>query len=174
MGRGLRALALPPAFVLSHHFSPPSRARPRNAMTCRPRRRASPGNLRRKPRGGRAESNGGPALRSLGRQGLAAMVERHSARPPASPKVCARAGFIIWNEVVLNSRPAASSRKFSATRPAGAEGPRDRATPSCASAFRRGPRPMRTWSEVWRQWCASPVGCCRRNRNFPFALCFGA
>ena len=95
------------------------------------------------------------ALKSLGRVGLAEMIERNCRQATRFAEGLRDAGYAILNEVVLNQvlvsfgepeRTRASSPPSRTTGPAGAARPSGRGRRPCASASVPGARPTRTWS----------------------------
>jgi glutamate/tyrosine decarboxylase-like PLP-dependent enzyme len=115
------------------------------------------------------------ALRSLGRSGLAELIERNCRQARRFAEALEGAGFEILNEVVLNQvlvsaarrRRRRRSSRCSGTGPAGAARRSGRERRRCGSAFRPGRRGTKTWSGAWKRWCgrAGPPAAGFRRRD---------
>ena len=94
------------------------------------------------------------ALRSLGRDGLAELIERTCRHAQRFAVGLADAGYTVLNDVVINQvlvsfgSRARTLRSFDACRKKGSAGaaqPSGRATPPCGSVFPRGRLRTVTW-----------------------------
>ncbi len=101
------------------------------------------------------------ALRYLGREGLAELVERNCRQARRFAEGLQAAGHEVLNDVVLNQvlvkfgdaeKTRQSCSAFSRTAPAGAVGPSGRVTPPCASVSHRGRPPTPMSSAAWKRW----------------------
>ncbi len=108
------------------------------------------------------------ALRALGRDGLAEMIERNCRQATRFAAGLRDAGFRVLNEPVLNQvlisfamlkSRAASSLRYKPMAPVGAAALSGKDTPPCASAYRLVPRQMRMSSAVSMQSSES-LGVC--------------
>lgn len=99
-------------------------------------------------------------LRSLGRSGMAGIVDRTSSHARRFAAGLKAAGYEILNDVVINQvlvsfgpqrEPFGSLPAFRPKEYAGAAQPSGRGIPPCVSASRPGPPPRKTWNAAWRQ-----------------------